>query len=283
MNTVNSVKIQQNTLSIDLLALTVADEENTNYRKLPEKVMRILMVKKKDSDEWRLPGDFVGFNEDLESFAIEQLHNEANTDDIYLEQLYTWGDVYREPYTSTVSLSYMALVNSEKINNSLTSNGEIRAWFTVSLRLKQEQKDIHEHSHTEKSLYQLTLYNNNTKLSAMLKINKTFQGNITKYRREIINSDGIAYDHARIIGYGIERIRNKVMYTDIAFSLMSELFTLTELQKVYEVILDTELLKANFRRKIANMVIETNRQRKSAGHRPSKLYKYNSKWHDSFG
>ena len=274
--------IQQNTLSIDLLALTVADEENTNYRKLPEKVMRIKKKKKKDSDEWRLPGDFVAFNEDLESFALEQLHNEADTEDIYLEQLYTWGDVYRAPYANTVSLSYMALVNSEKLNKSDTSN-EVREWFTVSMRLKQEQKDIHEHSHTEQSLYELNLYNNNTKLSAMLKVYKTFQGNITKYRREIINADGIAYDHARIIGYGIERIRNKIMYTDIAFSLMPELFTLTELQKVYEIILDKELLKANFRRKIANMVTETNNLRKSAGHRPSKLYKYNSKWHVNFG
>lgn len=56
---------------------------------------------------------------------------------------------------------------------------------------------------------------------------------------------------------------------------MPELFTLTELQQVYEVILDKELLKANFRRKIADMVIETNEFKKDAGHRPSKLYKYN--------
>jgi hypothetical protein len=59
---------------------------------------------------------------------------------------------------------------------------------------------------------------------------------------------------------------------------MGELFTLTELQQVYEIILDTELLKANFRRKIADMVIETNEFTKDAGHRPSKLFRFNPVW-----
>ena len=57
---------------------------------------------------------------------------------------------------------------------------------------------------------------------------------------------------------------------------MPKLFTLTELQQVYEVILDKELLKANFRRKISNMVLETNEYTKDAGHRPSKLFRFNA-------
>lgn len=58
-------------------------------------------------------------------------------------------------------------------------------------------------------------------------------------------------------------MRSKIEFTDIA---------------VYEVILDTELLKANFRRKIAGMVIETNEYTKDAGHRPSKLFKFDPNW-----
>ena len=72
----------------------------------------------------------------------------------------------------------------------------------------------------------------------------------------------------------IERLRNKIEYTDIVFNLMPPLFTLTELQQVYEVILGKELLAAAFRRKIAGSVAETNESRKDAGHRPSKLYRY---------
>jgi hypothetical protein len=71
----------------------------------------------------------------------------------------------------------------------------------------------------------------------MIKIIKTEEGKVTKVTREVVESQGIAFDHAKIIEYGIERLRNKIEYTDIAFNLMPELFTLTELQQVYEVIL----------------------------------------------
>ncbi|MNN88707.1 hypothetical protein D3C81_2064290 [compost metagenome] len=64
-------------------------------------------------------------------------------------------------------------------------------------------------------------------------------------------------------------------YTDIALHLMPNLFTLTELQQVYEVILDKELLKAAFRRKVTDLVTETDHYTKNAGHRPSRLYRRN--------
>ena len=76
--------------------------------------------------------------------------------------------------------------------------------------------------------------------------------------------------------YTIERLKNKVEYTTIAFHLMPEKFTLTKLQQVYEILLDKPLLKANFRRKIADMVIETEEYEENTGHRPSKLYQFNT-------
>lgn len=127
-------------------------------------------------------------------------------------------------------------------------------------------------------LFKLCLSNDKDILSANIKIVKTVEGKVTKIEREIIDSNGIAFDHAKIIEYGINRLKSKIEYTDIAFNLVPELFTLTELQQVYEVILDTELLKANFRRKTADMVIETNEYTKDAGHRPSKLFRFNPNW-----
>ena len=99
-----------------------------------------------------------------------------------------------------------------------------------------------------------------------------------KISREVIETQGIAFDHSKFTEYAIGRLRNKVEYTSIAFNLMPELFTLTELQQVYEVIQGKELLAAAFRRKVANMVLETNQFTKDAGHRPSKLFRYNSEW-----
>lgn len=129
-----------------------------------------------------------------------------------------------------------------------------------------------------KRLFKLSLSNDENNLSAIVRIIKTVEGRVTKVEREVVESNGIAFDHAKVIEYAIERLRSKIEYTDIAFNLMPELFTLTELQQVYEVILDTELLKANFRRKTADMVIETNEFTKDAGHRPSKLFRFNPNW-----
>lgn len=267
-------------VTVDMVIFTVTDEEKKSYRKLPEKVLRLLMIKRGDHPcigQWALPGGFVHIDENLDEAALRELKEETNIDNIYMEQLYTWGDVGRDARTRVISTSYMSLVDSKTLNIKANDDAEDAKWFTVSCKLYQEQKTITEKGYILQRLFQLTLSNDADNLSAIIKIVKTVEGKVTKVEREIVESNGIAFDHAKIIEYGIERLRNKIEYTDIAFNLMSELFTLTELQKVYEVILDTELLKANFRRKIADMVIETNEYKKDAGHRPSRLFRFASR------
>lgn len=86
----------------------------------------------------------------------------------------------------------------------------------------------------------------------------------------------LAFDHKKIIDYAIERIRNKAEYTNIAFQLLPDKFTLTELQTVYEIILDTQIDKRNFRRKVKEigLVKETNETKMEGAHRPAKLYMF---------
>src|SRR3990172_11783381 len=67
----------------------------------------------------------------------------------------------------------------------------------------------------------------------------------------------LAFDHAEILDYALERLRNKLEYTTVGFQLLPEHFTLTELQAVYEAILARPLDKRNFRRKIALLRIVT--------------------------
>ena len=88
-------------------------------------------------------------------------------------------------------------------------------------------------------------------------------------------SDGteLAFDHRRIIAYGRERIKNKTEYTRIAFELLPELFTLPQLQRVYEILLGRQLYKANFRRKIAPLIEKTELMTSGDAHRPSRYYK----------
>ena len=85
----------------------------------------------------------------------------------------------------------------------------------------------------------------------------------------------MAADHGKIIAYAINTLRENINNSLLAFELLPEHFTLTELQTVYEKILDKDLVAANFRRKIADYVIETDMKVKGGGHRPSKLYKCN--------
>jgi hypothetical protein len=199
-----------------------------------------------------------------------------------MEQLYTWGDVTRDPRTRVISASYMALVDSSNLVIKPNDDADDAKWFTITCKLYQEQRTLTERGHILQRLFKLNLSNEEQILTAVLKIVKTVEGKVTRTEREIIESNGMAFDHAKIIEYAVDRLRNKIEYTDIAFNLMPELFTLTELQQVYEVILDTELLKANFRRKTADMVTETNEHTKDAGHRPSKLFRFNPNWTNAY-
>ncbi|OAA90207.1 NUDIX hydrolase [Clostridium ljungdahlii] len=265
-------------LTVDMLIFTVMNEKKENYRKLPEKSLKILLVKRGDHPyigKWALPGGFVGINESLDEAALRVLRSETNIDDIYMEQLYTWGEVDRDPRTRVISSSYMALVDSSSLSIKAGSDEEDAAWFNVSYNLLQEKKEAVEKGYIYEQIVQIKLWNENEDLSAKIKIVENPDGKVS---REIMESTGIAFDHGKFIEYAINRLRNKIEYTSLAFNLMPELFTLTELQQVYEVIQGKELLAAAFRRKVANMVVETNQFTKDAGHRPSKLFRYNSGW-----
>jgi len=281
LKTYDASKYERPSVTVDMLIFTVTDEEKKNYRKLPEKALKLLMIKRGDHPyigQWALPGGFVNMNESLDEAARRELKEETNIDNIYMEQLYTWGDVGRDPRTRVISTSYMSLVDSQILNVKANDDADDAKWFTVSCKLYQEQKTVTKDGYVLQRLFNLKLINEEEELSATVKVAKTVQNRITTIEREIVESHGIAFDHAKVIQYGIERLRNKIEYTDIAFNLMPELFTLTQLQQVYEIILDTELLKANFRRKISGMVIETNEYTKDSGHRPSKLFRFNPNW-----
>ncbi len=85
----------------------------------------------------------------------------------------------------------------------------------------------------------------------------------------------LAFDHAEIIEYALRRLRYKLEYTAVGFELLSEKFTLTELQQTYEIILGEKLDKRNFRRRILDAgVIEATRHKRSGEGRPAQLYRY---------
>ncbi len=256
----NPEEFDRLSLTTDILVLSISDEEVSNYRKTSKKHMSVLLVKRKDypfKDKWCLPGGFLNIDEDLEDCPRRILSRETNLHDIYLEQLYTFGGINRDPRMRIISTSYMALIDKNRLDYKISDNA---SWFNISY---EEKNNI------------VSVYLDNGKEYISFKIKKELKELTTdRYKFEIIENNSLAFDHPLVILSGIERLKNKISYTDVVFNMMGEYFTLGELQQVYEVILGKKLLDPAFRRIIANKVEKTTKIKTGEGHRPSVLFRY---------
>ncbi|MDD5165050.1 MAG: NUDIX domain-containing protein [Candidatus Pacebacteria bacterium] len=93
------------------------------------------------------------------------------------------------------------------------------------------------------------------------------------------NLDKLAFDHKKIIAYALKRLGDKILYTNIAYSLLPQSFTFSQLQKTYEIILGAPIDKRNFRKKFIqlDMIEETNEKLTGKRQRPAKLYRFKKK------
>lgn len=189
------------------------------------KILLIKIIGGPYKNKWALPGGLVGLKESLEEAAQRVLLQKAGVDEIYLEQLATFGEPKRDVRSYSVSVAYFALVNSERFYPKTTEYYADIAWKDVS------------------------------QLPPM------------------------AFDHKKIIAYGKERLTNKLAYSNIAYALLPKEFTLTELQTVYEAVLDRKLDKRNFRKKVQEikLVKETARERRSGANRPARLFVFSER------
>lgn len=273
----NPDKYDRPSVAVDVLLFAIGEKQQLNARKLPEKELRILLMKRDDYPDlgmWALPGCFVGMDQSLEEAAYSMIAEKTGLADAYLEQLYTFGDPNRDPRTRVISCSYLALADASQVRPADTQ-GKALGWFTVISVVITENREILPGGYELEKHYALIL-EGAEQLRAQVRIREILKGNIMSRNIDLLHSDGLAFDHASIIWTGIERLRNKLEYTSIAFSLMPGLFTLTELQQVYETILGRELLTANFRRKIGHLVEETKQSRADLQHRPARLFRFRS-------
>ncbi len=211
----DSSQFEKLSVAVDLLTFTVEDNR-----------LKVLMIKRDETPfagKIALPGVFVGVNETLDAAAVRGIKEETGLKNIYYEQLYTFGDVKRDPRMRIISVAYMALVPVGQL--------DYVAGERTSDAMLVDVEDL------------------------------------------LASRRSVAFDHKKIIEYGRQRLANKVEYTDIAFHLVGEEFTLPELQKVYEILLGRELYKANFRKKVADMIEETDYVTTGQAHRPSRLYR----------
>lgn len=261
--------------TVDMLLFTIGDAIVTNKRKDSDKELKVLLIKRKDHPDigkWALPGGFVNIDEDVDCAAYRELLEETSVDNVYMEQLYTFGKVNRDKRMRVISISHMALVPQDNVKPIAGDDAEEVAWFSVSKTSLYVTDD-------NKEVFSLTLWNEELDLMFVYTVEVKYEKNgvvsVPKATFKSQNgSEGIAFDHIEMINMGIDRLRNKVEYVPIAFNLVPEKFTLNEIQKVYETILGRPLVKQNFRKWIDKFVEETDEKQTRVGHRPANLFRY---------
>ncbi|MBT3571498.1 MAG: NUDIX hydrolase [Flavobacteriales bacterium] len=221
-------------LSIDCVVLGFDEDQK----------LKVLLIKKfindRNDDQFALPGDLVGLNEDLLAGAQRILNSLTSIDNLFLEQFSVFGDpertrqkkdqswlkMYRKkPKERVVTVGYIALVKMEDYEPHASSFAIDAEW---------------------------------------VELNKV--------------STELAFDHNLILIEGIKYLRNQLDH-ELVTNLLPSKFTLSQLQNLYEILLDQKLDKRNFRKNVSKdiLIIKTDEKQKGVAHKPAHLYTYKNR------
>ncbi|MBA3819009.1 MAG: NUDIX hydrolase [Deltaproteobacteria bacterium] len=198
---------------------------------LDESDLKVLLIQRRlqpFQHAWALPGGFVRIDETLDVAARRELQEEAGVTDVYLEQLYTFGALDRDPRERVVTVAYYALAKLSDHRLRAATDAMGVGWFALD--------DLPK----------------------------------------------LAFDHTEIVAMAQVRLRGKVRYAPVGFELLPPRFSLTQLQRLYEIILGAELDKRNFRKKILSMdlLVETDEVEQGVPHRAARLYRFDRRKYD---
>lgn len=257
-----------------------------DYRKLPAKSLRLLMIRRADQPfcgEWALPGGFMRRGETVQETARRELKEETGTDKAYLELCDVFSDIGRDPRGWIISQSFLAVLNEDDLaSGHLEASGDAgeARWFDITVDKTAGNRQERENQITCDNDYQLRLESDCVSedegtilLRAVIREHIVYRDYHEIVTYEIVDAQGIAFDHAKIILSVFNRLRQMLARdVRIAFDFMPECFTMTDFQETVELISGQELIKPNFRRKFSEYLVETDKMIQNGGHRPAKAY-----------
>ena len=174
--------------------------------------------------EWSLMGGFVQNNESVDDAAKRVLAELTGLENVYMEQVGTFGAVDRDPGERVISVAYYALIN---INEYDKESVQLHNAFWVNIN----------------------------ELPALI------------------------FDHPQMVEQARKLMQQKASTEPIGFNLLPKLFTLSQLQSLYEAIYGENIDKRNFRKRIAEMdyIEKTDKIDKTGSKRGAALYQFNEK------
>lgn len=214
MNNKHTYEFPRPALSVDCVVFGIDEGD-----------LKLMLIKRKLApfkNKWALPGGFVRMDETTDHAARRELEEESGLKNIYLEQLYTFSKIDRDPRQRVVSICHYALVRLKNYEVHASTDASDAAWFSID------------------------------------------------------DLPSLAFDHQHMVDLALDRLKGKLRYKPIGFELLPELFTLSQLQHVYEVILGKNFDKRNFRRRVlkTGLIVESGEVQKDVAHRAAQLFKF---------
>ena len=221
---------EQPSVAVDLVLLTVADG-----------ALSVLVIRRDEppsEGDWALPGGFVHVDKSIDETVQRVLRDKARLPGAFVEQLYTFGAVDRDPRGRVISVAHYALVAHERLAEALAASSDLALAQVVTPWAAEE-------------------------------------GGACAIRLVAGEAAALPFDHGEILGLAVKRLRGKLDYTAVGLELLPDRFPLRALQTVHEAILGHALTKPAFRRKMRDRgYLEPTGEREAAGaFRPAELYR----------
>ena len=192
--------------------------------------LKILLIKRDfepEKGKWSLMGGFLKRKENLDDAANRILYHLTGIRNIYMEQLYTFSKVNRDPGERTLSTAYYALIDTEEHNQELVEQYSAK-WFSI------------------------------------------------------FEAPDLIFDHNDMVQRAINRLRYRAITKPIGFELLPEKFTMKQLQRLYEAILNEKQDKRNFINKInaLDVLLKLDEKDMNSSRKGSYLYQFDKEKYD---